>query len=111
FKVFFRQRVHAQRSARNVDTLVRSDSPRQRDLEPRPSRAPPDYLHRHRAVGEQDALANLQVVVKRLDGAGQLMGIVGINRLGGQDKLGAEVTLDDVTGNRSQADLGSAQIL
>ena len=44
-------------------------------------------------------------------GAGQLVGIVARSWLGGEAELGAEVALDDVAGDRPQADLGPAQVL
>ena len=110
-KVLLGERRHGERGARDVDSLVRPDASRQLDLQPGPAGAALDHIHRHGAVGEENALADLQVVGQRLVGAGQLMRIVAALAVAGKAELGAEVALDGIAGNRSQADLGPAEVL
>ena len=78
------------------------------------SRAPPvaglDHRHRHRAVGEEDHVAGLEVAGQLAIGAGQLVGVVR-RPVGDQGELVAEPAIDRVAGDRPQANLGPAQVL
>src|SRR5271157_313149 len=110
-KVLVGERRHAQSGARDVDALVRPDPSRQRDLETGPAGTALDHVHRDGPIGEQDALADLQVVGQSLVGAGQLMGIIARLGFGGQAELGPEVAFDDVAGDVPKPDLGPAEVL
>ena len=86
--------------------------PGQRHLQPRPARAASDDVHRDRAVGEQHALPDIQIVGKGGVRRGQADG--DRRRAAGsfdQDKLRVAVALDDPACDRAQPDLGAAKVL